>query len=225
MVIIKDLSQYSGKPEQHEIVRGLFESAYGSGETVYLVAANDGQLLRTLRRYSEANESGKRAEEAIRNMLKDDASDKPGLWLDMWNLSRQPHDETFERLLNDVVEHEGWSACEGCEIVSSCPIQRNRDLLRQSGPVGLRARLRDMIRMAADNDMHLPIRQVLLVIVNTLLGVHGLRSPLLSCAAAESLARNGKTSESNPYDNVFGLNLGPDRKTYRRSGSDEKPTT
>ena len=218
LVFVKDLSEYNGRPEQDEIVRGLFQSAYGDRETVYLVAANDGQLLRTLRRYADADATGRRAEEAIRNMLKNDESCAPGLRLDMWNLSRQPHDETFEKLLDAVVGHEGWRDCAVCDSAATCPIRRNRELLKLTDQVGLRARMRDMIRIAADNDMHLPIRQVLLMIVNTLLGVRGLRSKLMSCASAETLAREAKVSSSNPYDNVFGLNLDADRATYRAFG-------
>lgn len=218
LIIIKDLSQYNGKPEQDEIIKGLFDCAYGDGNDVYLVAANDGQMLRTLRRYAESHESGKKAEEAIRTMLKNDTASTAGLRLDMWNLSRQSHDETFERLLDAVIDHEGWAGCEGCQSAAACPIQRNRKMLRNEGDVGLRARLRDVIRIAADNDMHLPIRQVLLVIVNALLGVSGLRAPLMSCADAESLAREGKQASANPYDTVFGLNLGADARTYRAFG-------
>jgi hypothetical protein len=218
LVILKDLSQYHGKPEQDEIVRGLFRSAYGEDEAVYLIAANDGQLLRTLRRYALKDASGRRAEEAIRNLLKNDKSRTPDLRLDMWNLSRQPHDETFERLLDAVLNHLGWGDCAVCASAPFCPIRRNGELLKQTAAVGLRARMRDMIRIATDNEMHLPIRQVLLVVVNTLLGVHGLKSPLMDCQSASSLVSEGKLSASNPYDNVFGLNLEADRATYKAFG-------
>jgi hypothetical protein len=215
LVIVKDLSQLEGKPEQDEVIAGLFDSAYGNGEDVYLVAANDGQMLRALRRYADSNPSGKKAEEAIRTMLKNDRSSTAGLRLNMWNLSRQSHDESFEKLLDAVIGHEGWTGCGSCEAVVGCPIQRNRAILREGGTVGLHARLRDAIRIAADNDMHLPIRHVLLLIVNTLLGVTGMRAPLMSCADAESLAREGRLEAANPYDNVVGRNLGPDAQNYR----------
>jgi hypothetical protein len=218
LVIVKDLSQYNGKPEQDDIIRGLFKNAYGEDGTVYLVAANDGQLLRTMRRYAEHEESGRRAEEAIRNLLKNDESRAPDLRLDMWNLSRQAHDETFERLLDAVLDHPTWDGCATCASMPSCPIRRNGSLLKLAGPVGLRARMRDMIRIAADNEMHLPIRQVLLVVVNTLLGVRGQKVPLMSCESAASLVNETKLSASNPYDNVFGLNLGTDQGTYKAFG-------
>jgi hypothetical protein len=37
----------------------------------------------------------------------------------------------------------------------------------------------------------------------------------MSCADAESLAREGRSAVANPFDNVFGLNLGADARTYR----------
>ena len=218
LIIVKDLSQLANTPAQGEIIHGLFDSIYAHCDDLYLIAANDGQMLRTLRLFAENHTDGKRAEEAIRTMLKSDASSGGGMRLVMWNLSRQTHDDTFERLLEAVVEHDGWSECSTCELNTACPIQRNRDLLRERGATGLRARLRDMIQIAADNDMHLPIRQVLLVIVNTLLGVTGRRSPLMGCKDAEFLEREGDPTTTNPYDNAFGLNLGASARTYRAFG-------
>jgi hypothetical protein len=218
LIIIKDLSQFSDTEEQDRIIASLFEAICRDGFDVYLVAANDGQMLRTLRRFTDTNESGRIVEEAIRTMLKNDTSSTDGLRLDMWNLSRQSHDETFERLLDAVVEHKGWGGCDGCGVVDSCPIRRNRSMLQRRGTVGLRARLREIIRIAADNDMHLPIRQVLLVIVNTLLGVQGRKSPLMICADAESLVREQAFAASNPYDNVVGINLDSNARTYRAFG-------
>lgn len=218
LIIVKDLSQLADKPEQRMVVNGLFEAISGRGNDLYLIAANDGQMLRTLRLYAEGHPDGRRVEEAIRTMLKGDASTSNGMGLVMLNLSRQSHDAVFERLLDAVVNHEGWAECAACELNAVCAIQRNRALLKESGATGLRARLRDMIRIAADNDMHLPIRQVLLVIVNTLLGVTGRHSPLMNCAEAEALEFAGDPTAANPYDNAFGLNLGAGARTYRAFG-------
>jgi hypothetical protein len=218
LTIIKDLSQYADTAAEGAIVRDLFDSVYARTDSVYLIASNDGRLLRALRHYAEAHPEGRGVEETIRTMLKNDQPTAPGLRLDMWNLSRQSHDQTFERLVRAVTEHDGWSGCAVCENNVSCPILRNREILRASGTTGIKARLRDIIRIAADNDMHLPIRQVLLLIVNTLLGATGRRSPLMNCKDAHDLVQEGKLAAASPYDNVFGLNLGADARTYRAFG-------
>ena len=218
LTIIKDLSQYADTTAEEEIIGQLVDSVYGRTDAVYLIAANDGRLLRALRHYAEAKPDGRQFEETIRTMLKGDLSTASGLRLDMWNLSRQPHDQTFEGLVQAVTEHDGWAGCGKCGNNADCPILRNREILRMSGPTGIKARLRDIIRIAADNDMHLPIRQVLLLVVNTLLGVTGRRSPLMTCKDAHDLANDGKLSSANPYDNVFGMNLGTDSRTYRAFG-------
>jgi hypothetical protein len=216
LVIVKDLTQFADVALEDAIVEGLVEAIMGRSRDLYLIAANDGPLLRIFRRYARTNSEAKDAERAIRTLLKNDEVRTESLRLDLWNLSRQPHDMVFERLLNAMLDHDGWSGCKGCELDrdGTCVIQRNRELLRQAGDTGLRARLRDLIRIAADNDMHLPIRHVLLTIVNTLLGVSGHTVELMRCNDAMVLVNQKTSSKSNPYDNVFGLNL-RSAKTYR----------
>ncbi len=218
LVIIKDLSQFAGTAEESKIIGDLFDSVFGRSDTVHLIAANDGRLLGALRPFAEASSEGRAVEETIRTMLKGDISTAAGWRLDMWNLSRQSHDHTFEKLLSAITEHEGWSVCAECDNNVACPILRNREVLRKSGPTGIKPRLRDIIRIAADNDMHLPIRQVLLLIVNTLLGVSGRRSALLNCADAKSVVQENNLAAASSYDNAFGINLGTDARTYRAFG-------
>jgi hypothetical protein len=69
------------------------------------------------------------------------------------------------------------------------------------GSVGLRRRI------AADNDTHLPIRQVLLLIVNTLLGASGLHAPLTSWGDAKSLVREGRQDASRSPRRKEGCDL------------------
>ena len=55
LIIIKDLSQYNGKPEQDEIVKGLFASAYGTDRDGLPHRGQRRSILpRTLRRYADA---------------------------------------------------------------------------------------------------------------------------------------------------------------------------
>ena len=126
LTIIKDLSQYADITAEDEIVQGLFDSIFGRIDSVYLIAANDGRLLRALRDYAEAHSEGRAVEEKIRLMLKNDQPTTPGLRLDMWNLSRQPHDQTFEGLVQAVTEHDGWAGCGKCGACSALSTYERR---------------------------------------------------------------------------------------------------
>jgi hypothetical protein len=72
LVVVKDLSEFHEDPRQEEILRGFLESLMGrSPNAVYLVAANDGQLLRFWRTYSRAHPEAGSVEVTIRTMLKE----------------------------------------------------------------------------------------------------------------------------------------------------------
>jgi hypothetical protein len=89
-------------------------------------------------------------------------------------------------------------------------------LTARSDPA-MRGRLRDLIRLAAQNDMHLPMRHVLLLAVNVVLGVSDRATSLMRCSTAHALVEEGATAQSNPYDNALGLNVSNvvQRQQYR----------
>ncbi|ANY85432.1 hypothetical protein BB934_45265 (plasmid) [Microvirga ossetica] len=207
LVVVKDLSEFHDDPRQEEILKGFLESLMGrSTNTFYLVAANDGQLLRFWRTYSQIHPEARSVEATIRTMLKENKPTDGFLRLLMHNLSQKPHGALFDSIVTEVMNHRGWSGCEGCGLNDDgrCPIRRNLNVL--SG-TEMRNRLRDMIDLAAANDTHLPMRHILLLVVNIVLGVSGRKSVLLDCTSARSLVTEGNEVMSNPYDNALGLNL------------------
>jgi len=210
MVVVKDLSQFHEDPRQDEIFEGLVKSILGhETSTCYLVAANDGQLLRFWRRHLDKGDDVHKIDRGIRTMLDKGEVELPGLNLSLHNLSAQEYDKLFDDLVTAVVEHPRWEACQGCALYEegTCPIRRNRALLLGRDQASMRGRLGDLIRIAAANDTHLPMRHILVLIVNVLLGVSSRSTTLLNCKSAHLLAADGMTQLSNPYDNVLGLNL------------------
>jgi hypothetical protein len=170
--IVKDLSDMSDSEKQRELPHIADAFLGRSSERVYLIAANDGQLLKYWRDYSRLHDESLLVETTLRSMLKDERETDPEgrLTLRMINLSRQPNHALFTRLLDRVVGHSHWSVCDGCSTVDSCPVRLNLGLLTAKGDATLRGRLSDLIRLAAANDAHLPVRQLLILIVNILLG-------------------------------------------------------
>jgi hypothetical protein len=71
-----------------------------------------------------------------------------------------------------------------------------------------------VIRLAAANDMHLPMRQALVLIVNMLLG-DKIGQKLLTCRTARQRTGEDACDATNPFDNALGTNLRPkDRGQY-----------
>ncbi|MCI5038542.1 MAG: hypothetical protein MRY81_02555, partial [Donghicola eburneus] len=131
--IVKDLSELT-PTEKNDLLPG-FMDAIGdqNSPNVYMVAANDGQLLASLRDWAEPN-----GEEAfltfvsIESMLVTDKTTRDDLSLDLYNLSRLDAAQHFLAIIEQIVEHPQWDNCSGCELLDTdgntrCPIRINRD--------------------------------------------------------------------------------------------------
>lgn len=210
LVIVKDLSQFHGRPELPGIMARVVPILLGRNDSeVFLLAANDGQLLRFWRTFADTHPEARQIEGRIRILLKEERSTDPSLRMQLHNLSRQPHDQVFENVVTALSSHPGWKDCAGCRLNEdrSCPIRRNLAVLSDPQDPGMRVRLRSLIRLAAYNDNHLPIRHVLLLAVNVILGVSDRGTTLMRCSTAHAMAESGELETANPYDNALGLNV------------------
>ena len=214
ITIVKDLSELT-QSEKDATIEGLAKAVAGNDEkNVYLVAANDGQLLATWRDWSDGQDEDEHQRfKIVEDMLVEERKTDNALVLDLYNLSRLDASNHFQELIEQVVEHQQWSQCVGCELLnddgtSTCPIRINRERLR-GGPEGsvFRMRLGELMKLARANRMHLPIRDLLLLGVNILLGDRQGRQVLLTCRTAKNRAEKEDYRLTNPYANVFGMNL------------------
>jgi hypothetical protein len=222
--IIRDLSEMSDTDKAQEL-DALCAALQGEAEdNLYLVAANDGQLLKYFRDAASGDVTG-RAEKLhrrIATMLRNEEETVPELSLALINLSRTWSSETVERIFDAVLNHPAWAiACAGClaeEGENPCPIKLNRALLLgQENEGRFRKRLVQSLRLAAANDQHVPIRQLLTLAVNIVLGDQkNPDRPLLNCAEARKRAARRDYALTNPYNNAAGLNLRADRKRSNR---------
>ena len=218
LTIVKDLSELT-QPEKDALLPDLALSVTGQDtDNVFLVAANDGQLLATWRDWSDTqDEEAHRIFKLVESMLVEDRTQDDTLVLDLYNLSRLDASEHFQELIEQVVEHPQWSQCEGCELINedgstTCPIRINRERLRvkPDHPV-FRQRLGELLRLCRANRMHLPIRDLLLLGTNIILGDRQPGLPLLTCRKAKNRANKSDYRPTNPFANVFGENL-PERQ-------------
>jgi hypothetical protein len=120
----------------------------------------------------------------------------------------------LDAVIDAVVNHPEWSACSGClgQVAGDeqrCPIWENYTRLQQ--PL-FRERLRNLFRLCDLNEYHLPIRQLLLLASNILLGHPDAKDGLLRCSDIPSILVEGRRALASPYSNVFGENLTASRR-------------
>ncbi len=225
--IIRDLSEISDSEKASELASFVSALLGESNTRIYLVAANDGQLLKYFR--DAAAQAGPNAahaqtlHERLSQMLREDRKDHDDLNLQLMNLSRTWSEAVVDSIFDAVLEHPGWATgCEACPALDAstpCPIRLNRSLLRNGdgAETVFRVRLKDALRLAAANDQHIPIRQLLTLVVNILLGDSTRPDdPLMDCAAARAGAQARRYANTNPYNNAVGLNLRVERRRANR---------
>lgn len=228
--VVKDLSELTPE-EKTDVLDAMAASLLGTDTgTVFLVAANDGQLVASWRDWArERSAEAQTLFETIQSLLIQSAHTAeavkgPDNRLALYNLSVLDVEKVFGQLLEQILEHPGWDRCAGCILYSAdsplpttCPIRINRERLRFASEQNtFRERLLGLLDLSAAGGHHLPIRHLLLLAVNVLLGDKRVGSPLLTCRRAQNRASNADYAATNPYANVFGANLdGRDRHQYQ----------
>ena len=214
LVIVKDLSELTVADKQAFFPRFSAAVAGTLNDPVYLVAANDGQLVGSWREWAQVHDPETlRVFNIIEGMLVENRTRHSQLNVQLYNLSLVDASQHFESIVTQLVEHPQWERCDGCELLfsdgtTSCPIRINRERLRsRSNDRIFRERLATLLRLAATNRLHLPIRDLLLLVTNIILGDQHVGQSLLTCRTAHNRAKRCEYSLTSPYTNVFGDNL------------------
>jgi hypothetical protein len=179
----------------------------------FLVAANDGQLIETLQRLpSTANVVRVRA--IVESLLVDDCQESAEAPLTLFNLSRVQCVALFDLALDAFLGHEGWSECYASKVTDGffgdrCPIRHNYELLKL--PL-VQGRLRALFELCDCNDLHVPIRRVLLLFANAILGHPDAKDRLMQAADVSTFMQKGTTAKASLFNNLFGGNLSEIRR-------------
>lgn len=219
-VFIKDLSEFNGEESDLPMQR-LENSVLGSDDSeVVILAANHGQLLDRLR------DLGKRQgrDHPLRKPLQDtflQAGPAP-YRLAVFDLSRTTSRETLEEIARAVSGHPEWANCADCSFRSGgkiCPIDENRRRLLGDVDDGQVARrLGDLVEIARLNGLHLPIRDLLALCANMVLGYADAKlakENLMTCADVPKIQESAQIGKASLYTNAFGANL-PKRRAHDR---------
>lgn len=216
-VFVKDLSELSDA--QSDAALDLLERSVLGGENLefLVVAANHGQILERLR------DLGKRQDRAhpLRKPIQDAflLAGQPPPRLALYDLSRIVHRQSLEEVISAVAGHSEWSNCLKCGLQANgriCPIFENRKRLLGTTDGGLFARrLGDLVEIVKLNGWHLPVRDLLALTANLILGHRDAREGLMACADIAKLQDSGAVERGSLYDNVLGANL-PRRRAQDR---------
>lgn len=183
-------------------------------DEIFLIAANDGQLIESFRRL-KATEAVKRARQVFEDLLVDDRQEQSGVRLKFFNLSRASSAELFDRAIEKFLTHPGWDELkqsvpgENDVFGPKCPIRQNYELL---GTPLLRARLRALLELCDYNGLHVPVRQILLLLTNAVLGHPDVSQHLMLPSDVPKVIAAGTVSKASLYNNIFGANLSDIRR-------------
>ena len=217
-VFVKDLSELND--EQSDAVLDLLErSVLGEENAKFaVIATNHGQILERLRdlgiRQGRAHPLRKPIQEAF--LLSGGLPER----LALYDLSRTEHRQSLEEVISAVAGHPEWENCKRCALQAEgrvCPIFENRNRLMGSvNGVRFADRLGDIVETSRLNGWHLPVRDLLALVSNIILGHPDAKEDLMSCSEVGRIQSAGAVEKGSLYDNAFGVNL-PRRRAMDRS--------
>lgn len=219
-VFIKDLTEFNGEESDLPLQRLEASVLGGNDSEIVILAANHGQILDRLR------DLGKRQDRVhpLRKPLQErflQAGPAP-VRLAVFDLSRTTSRKTLDEVAKAVAGHQEWDKCKSCCLQADgkvCPIDENRRrLLGQTDGGQLSRRLGDLVEVARLNGLHLPMRDLLALCSNMVLGCSDAKlakENLMTCADVAKIQEVGCFNKTSIYANAFGANL-PKRRTSNR---------
>jgi hypothetical protein len=218
---IRDLSGWAPQqgaewePEKEQLLQRFCESLFAPQVSeVFLIAANDGQLVESWRRLKET-EAVRRARQVFEELLVEDRQEQTNVRLQFYNLSRTSSTALFDKAIQAFLSHDGWEQLkrefpgENDVFGPKCPIRRNYELLRT---VLVQSRLRSLLELCDHSGLHVPIRQILLLLTNAVLGHPDAKDCLMVPADIPKILADGVRSKASLYNNIFGGNLSDIRR-------------
>jgi hypothetical protein len=221
---IRDLSgwappqgmSWNDVPDKHRLMLSFCNSLFSTEQKdVFMIAGNDGQLIEALRRMDSCDIVD-RTRAVIEELLVEDLPAMNGVALHFFNLSRGSSAKLFDRAVKAFVDHPGWLACyqlnstEGDFFGTKCPIRQNYELLKT--PV-VQLRLHMLFELCDYNNLHLPIRQILLLLTNAVLGHPSGHEHVMRMIDVPKIIQSGEMAKGSIYNNVFGGNLSERRRS------------
>ncbi len=210
LVVVKDLSELRLEESAPLLELMAVDVTEPNPERVYLIAANHGQLLEKLKAAPQTPPV-KSMMAVVEELLVTSVNPDPTIRLNLKDLSQASASLMLAPIMDAMMKHAGWDHCEGCPANNGgavCPIWENRGRLLSEADDGmLRQRLTALIELSEQNGVHFPIRQLLALITNMLLGHPDAPDGLMSCNDVPKIVAAGSIDRASVYRNAFGENL------------------
>lgn len=214
--VIRDLSGWAPQQGQkwepgkleliHKFCNSLFDA---DASDIFLIAGNDGQLIETFRRLDDSP-LVKKTREVLEEFLVEGKERQDGIRLRFFNLSSCKSLELFKLAIDKFLNHPGWQECyngnksDDEAFSARCPIRHNYELLQTEL---VRSRLESLFNLCDHIGLHIPVRQILILLTNAVLGHPDVKDYVMVPGDVPRLLREGKASRANLFDNIFGGNL------------------
>lgn len=219
-MFVKDLSELNDE-ESDAALTVMERSMNGDdAQSFVVIAANHGQILERLRDLGKRQGRVHPLRKPIQDAFLQHGASPAGLAI--FDLSRTTRRESLSEVLKAVAGHPEWGNCKQCSLRTDgrvCPIYENRTRVLGELDNGLFAkRLGDIVEVSRLNGWHLPVRDLLALASNMILG-HGdaklAKEGLMACSDVAKIQEKGAIEEASLYGNVFGSNL-PLRRAMSR---------
>jgi broad-specificity NMP kinase len=217
---VKDLSELND--EESDAALTVMERSMRGDDTqsFVVIAANHGQILERLRDLGKRQGRTHPLRKPIQEAFLQHGASPAGLAI--FDLSRTTRRESLSEVLKAVAGHQEWDNCKQCSLRAGgriCPIYENRSRVLGELDNGLFAkRLGDIVEVSRLNGWHLPVRDLLALASNMILG-HAdaklAKEGLMACSDVAKIQEKGAIEEASLYGNVFGSNL-PLRRAMSR---------
>lgn len=146
------------------------------------------------------------------------------------DMSSMVNYELICSIIDDIFDSSHFIDCNNCKCKGNCPIFKNYQTLSADNK-RFKYGLASIIMLLIANGAHINLRKILIILSNALLGRWDKNAPLMTCTEIKRLSSEYKVKQvfnyfkynldllnsmqeenttvihSNPYDNLFGLNL------------------
>jgi hypothetical protein len=210
IIFVKDLSELQlGDADSQSLLDGLERSVGGDDSVSFVVATNHGKILEHLRARAERSGTISPLRDLIQNAFLNPNISHPRL--KVVDLSKAVNRGSLEDVLNAMAGHPEWGRCQGCSLNQGnkvCPITENRmRILGESDGRLFAKRLGDLVELSRLNGAHLPVRDLLTLVANAILGHPDAKEGLMTCSDVFQIQEKGSVDQASLYRNIFGANL------------------
>lgn len=206
-------------PENVHMLEQAAAHVHGTGGHAFVLAVNDGQLLETLRALpSDCSGELKAFGEALVELHSTGSKETDRLpLLRLINLSRFPSDLLMQLCLDGIFNRPEWKCLENEKdnllFGEKSPIPANYAVLTNPA---VKQRLLILARIADATGHHLPLRSILILLSNALLGHPDAPDKVIRPgASANKILDQNTRHKATVHLNLFGFNLGQAQRRRR----------